>query len=75
MLQLAELHLSRGEIDDADGVLRRVLRTCPDDELVKRAGRSLLQLHLGTERLRALEQQLAPLALGAERSGPCTGGC
>ena len=44
-------------------VLRRVLRGCPDDELVKRAGRSLLQLHLGGERLRGLEQSLRALAL------------
>jgi tetratricopeptide (TPR) repeat protein len=63
MLQLSELQLSRGEVTEADAVLRRVLRACPDDELVRRAGRSLLQLHLGTERMAALEQALLPLAL------------
>jgi tetratricopeptide (TPR) repeat protein len=63
MLQLSELYLSRGEIADADAVLRRVLRSCPDDELVRRAGRSLLQLHLGSDRVVALEQALLPLAL------------
>ncbi len=62
--ELAELYLSRGDTDKAAALLRRVVRASPDDELVKRAARSLIQQDLGTPRLAAFEQTLLPLALG-----------
>ncbi|HMI94464.1 MAG TPA: tetratricopeptide repeat protein, partial [Polyangiales bacterium] len=63
-LELAELQLSHGQLDAAGGSLRRVLRACPDDELVQRAARALLQLELRGGRLPEVEQTLLPLALG-----------
>lgn len=61
---LAELHLARGHIADADRHLRQVMRACPDDDLVARAARASMQLHLGDNSLPVLEAELLPLALG-----------
>ncbi|MGD8859586.1 MAG: tetratricopeptide repeat protein, partial [Myxococcales bacterium] len=66
-MQLAELHLSRGEGELAARRLLQVMRGSPDDELVRRATRSLIQLRLGTGGLLELEQDLLPLALGHGR--------
>jgi tetratricopeptide (TPR) repeat protein len=63
-LELAELYSSRSQTDKADALLRKLVRACPDDELVKRAARWLIAQDLGTPGLRALEQVLSPLALG-----------
>ncbi len=61
---LAELHLARGHAADADRHLRQVMRACPDDDLVARAARASIQLHLGDNSLATLEAELLPLALG-----------
>lgn len=63
-LKLAEIHLSRGELEPADRLLRHVIRACPDDELVARAARTAIQVHLGAGSLGELEQVLLPLAVG-----------
>ena len=61
---LADLHLARGHNTEADRHLRHVMRACPDDELVARATRASIQLHLGDDSLATLEADLLPLALG-----------
>ncbi|AKF05613.1 TPR repeat protein [Sandaracinus amylolyticus] len=60
---LAEMHLARGEHEDADRVYRDVLARAPDDDLVARAARASLQIHVGVGTLEALERELLPLAL------------
>ena len=64
---LAELHLARGEAAEAARLYRVVLRTCPDDDFVARAGRGALQVHLGSGDLEELERDLLPLALAHAR--------
>jgi HEAT repeat protein len=66
-LELAELHLARGEVEQADDLFRRVLRGSPDDDLVARAGHASLQIHLGASTLASLEQDVLPLALAHTR--------
>ncbi len=61
---LADLLVTRGEVDEADRLLRRVVRACPDDELVARAARLSMQLNLGRGTLESLERELLPVALG-----------
>jgi HEAT repeat protein len=61
---LAELLLSRGEIDEADRLLRRVVRAAPDDDLVARAARLCMQVNLGRGTLESFERDLLPIALG-----------
>ncbi|MEM9194683.1 MAG: HEAT repeat domain-containing protein [Myxococcota bacterium] len=62
--ELAELHLSRGELTEADRLYREVVRASPDDDLVARAARASMQIHLGQGTLEQLENDLLPLALG-----------
>ncbi|MCB9611124.1 MAG: HEAT repeat domain-containing protein [Sandaracinus sp.] len=64
---LAELHLARGEVEEAARLYRVVLRTCPDDDFVARAGRGALQIHLGAGTLEELERDVLPLALAHAR--------
>lgn len=61
---LAELLVSRGEEEEADRWLRRVVRSATDDEFIARAARLSLQLNLSRGTLTALEGDLLPLALG-----------
>lgn len=61
---LAELCLAAGEGDEAQAHLRQVVRSAPDDEVVKRAAHWAIQLVEGSNGLQALEQDLLPLALG-----------
>lgn len=61
---LAELCLAAGEGDNAQAHLRQVVRSAPDDEVVKRAAHWAIQLAKGSHGLEALEQDLLPLALG-----------
>ena len=61
---LAELLLARGAADEADQLLRRVVRASPDDELVARAARMSMQINLGRGTLESLEKELLPVALG-----------
>lgn len=61
---LAELLLARAQPEEADSLYRRVVRACPDDELVARAARLSMQLNLGRGTLEQLERELLPVALG-----------
>lgn len=61
---LAELLLARGKTEEADQLFRRVVRTCPDEEMVARAARLSMQLNLGKGTLEVLERELLPAALG-----------
>ena len=62
-LELAELLLGQGETDDADMLLRRVIRASPDEELLSQAARLSMQVNLGRGTLESLEHDLLPLAL------------
>jgi tetratricopeptide (TPR) repeat protein len=62
-LELAELLLEKGQLEQADLLLRRVVRACPDEELVSRAARLSMQLNLGRGTLESLEHEILPLAL------------
>ncbi len=64
-LELAELLLGQGEADDADMLLRRVIRASPDEELVSQAARLSMQVNLGRGTLESLEHDLLPLALNS----------
>ncbi len=63
-LELAELLVGQGQLDEADQLFRRVARSSPDDELVYKAARLSLQLNLGRGTLESLERELLPIALG-----------
>src|SRR5690606_35294804 len=62
--QLAELLLSQGKTDEADQLLRRVVRAAPDEELVAQAARLSMQVNLGRGTLESLEKELLTVALG-----------
>lgn len=62
--QLAELLLNRQQIDEADQLLRHVMRASPDEQLISRAARLSMQIHLGRGTLESLEKELLPIALG-----------
>lgn len=61
--ELSELLMGQGQPDQADLLLRRVLRTSPDEELLSRAARLSLQINLGRGTVETLEQDLLPLSL------------
>ncbi|AKT42377.1 tetratricopeptide repeat protein [Chondromyces crocatus] len=61
---LAELLLSSGQVDEADRLFRRVIRSSPDEELVARAARMSMQVNLGKGSLDVLERELLPVAVG-----------
>jgi HEAT repeat protein len=56
--------IGRGELDEADRLLRRVVRSSPDEELVLQAARLSMQVNVGRGTLESLERELLPLALG-----------
>ncbi len=62
--QLAELLITAGDVDEADRLLRRVVRASPDEDLVSQATRLSMQLNLGRGTLESLEKELLPVALG-----------
>jgi cellulose synthase operon protein C len=62
--ELGELLLGQGDALEADQLLRRVVRACPDDELVAQAARLSMQINLGRGTLESLEKELLPVALG-----------
>ena len=64
-LELAELLLGQGDAEDADMLLRRVIRASPDEELVSQAARLSMQVNLGRGTLESLERDLLPLALNS----------
>lgn len=61
---LAELLMSTGQVDAADNLFRRVVRASNDEELVARAARMSMQVHLGRGTLQTLERELLPVAVG-----------
>jgi tetratricopeptide (TPR) repeat protein/HEAT repeat protein len=61
--QLAELLLNRQDVDEADQLLRQVMRSSPDEQLIARAARLSMQIHLGRGTLESLEKELLPIAL------------
>lgn len=63
-LELAELLVGQGQLDEADQLFRRVVRSSPDEELVYKAARLSMQLNLGRGTLDSLEKELLPIALG-----------
>ncbi len=65
--ELAQLLLSRGDVDEGDQLLRRIVRTAADDELVAQAARQSMQINLGRGALETLERDLLPLAIGKPR--------
>lgn len=62
-LELAELLVTDGALDEADRLLRRVVRSSPDEELVAQALRAAMQINLGRGTLESLEKELLPVAL------------
>lgn len=62
--QLAELLINREQVDEADLLLRHVLRASPDEQLIARAAHLSMQIHLGRGTLESLEKELLPIALG-----------
>ncbi len=62
--QLAELLINRQQVDEADQLLRHVLRASPDEQLIARAAHLSMQIHLGRGSLESLEKELLPIALG-----------
>ncbi|MFO0569045.1 MAG: HEAT repeat domain-containing protein [Polyangiaceae bacterium] len=62
--QLAELLMGQGELEEADRLLRRVVRASPDEDLVAQAARLSMQVNLGKGTLESLEKELLPVALG-----------
>ncbi len=62
---LAELLAAKGEDAEADRLLRKVIRSAPDDELVVRATRQAMQLAERSGTLQSLEEDLLPMALAS----------
>lgn len=60
---LAELLLLKRNPAEADQLLRTVLRTAVEDDVIARAARMSMQLHITDGSLGALEQELLPLSL------------
>ncbi|MBN1605460.1 MAG: HEAT repeat domain-containing protein [Polyangiaceae bacterium] len=63
-LQLAQLLVEHGEELEADRLLRAVVRSAPDEELVVQAARLSMQINVGRGTLESLEKELLPVALG-----------
>ncbi|AKU96744.1 PBS lyase HEAT domain protein repeat-containing protein [Labilithrix luteola] len=63
-LELADLLLSKGQGEEADRLLRRVIRGAPDEEVVAHALRQSMSINQGKGTLESLEQELLPLAIG-----------
>jgi len=66
--ELSDLLLSRGQTDEADLLLRRVVRLGPDAEVVMQAARRLLHMHRLKGTLHELEQELFALTIANPRS-------
>ena len=64
-LELAELLQNEQAFEEADLLLRRVIRASPDDELVSRAFALSVQLNQSRHTLESLERELLPVALAS----------
>jgi tetratricopeptide (TPR) repeat protein len=62
---LAELYLASGQMREAARLYQRLFTSSADDDLVMRAGRAALQIHIGEGTLEQLELELLPLALAS----------
>lgn len=62
-LAVAQLRIARGEIDFAQERLLGIIEGAPDDELVRRAAASLLELAVSDQRMREIEPRLLALAV------------
>ena len=62
-LELGELLQNEQAFEEADLLLRRVIRASPDDELVSRAFALSVQLNQSRHTLESLERELLPVAL------------
>lgn len=62
-VDLAELLLAQEQAEEADKLLRRVVRSARDEELVSRAAHLSMQINLGRGTLESLERELLPIAL------------
>jgi tetratricopeptide (TPR) repeat protein/HEAT repeat protein len=60
---VAELLLLKGQPDEADQLLRNVVRNAVEDELIARAARQSMQLHVASGDFSSLERELLPLSL------------
>ncbi|MFN2155660.1 MAG: tetratricopeptide repeat protein, partial [Anaerolineae bacterium] len=61
--ELAELLVDQGKVDEADQLLRRIVRASPDDSLVTQAARLSMQINVSRGQLETLERELLPIAL------------
>lgn len=61
--ELAQVLIDEGQVEEADQLLRHVVRSSPDDALVTQAARLSMQVNVTRGRLETLEQELLPLAL------------
>jgi cellulose synthase operon protein C len=65
--QLSDLLVASGDSKAADQLLRRVLRSAPDDDLVARAANQAVQINRELGTLESLEQDLLPMAIANPR--------
>lgn len=61
--EMAELLLLKRQPDEADQLLRNVVRNAVEDEIIARAARQSMQLHVGSGDFSRLERELLPLSL------------
>lgn len=61
--ELAQLLIGQQRTQEADKLLRRVMRSAIDEELLARATRLSVQINLGQGTLESLERELLPVAL------------
>ncbi len=64
---LSDLLLDAGKRDEADELLREVVRRARDEEIILRAGRTSVELHRQAGTLLKLERDWAPLLVGQTR--------
>lgn len=62
-VSLAELLFSQGNIEEADQIWRKLVRSALDEELIRKGARASQQLNLAANTPATLERELLPLAL------------
>jgi tetratricopeptide (TPR) repeat protein len=63
-IELGDLLLSVGQVEEADRLFRRVVRASPDEELVASAAATSMRINLSRNTLGDLEHELLPVAVG-----------